>query len=64
MSNDGEWCDGIIMKAVAEAKNIAIRVIEPGSSWELVLGQDGQDLPEIFLGYINMKHYVSLEPLT
>ena len=64
MSNDAEWCDDIIMKAVAEAKNVAIRVIKSGSSRETVFGQDGQDLPEIYVGYNNIDHYVSLEPLT
>lgn len=59
MSKTTTWCDDIIMNAVARAKNIAIRVIQP-TSCELVLGQEGQNLREICVGYINEDHYISL----
>ena len=57
MSNDTEWCDHIIMEAVARAKNIVIRVVQPTSEVTVVnpIGQG-----EYFVGYVNGNHYVSL----
>lgn len=59
MSSDIEWCDHIIMEAVARAENIVIRVVQPTSE-DIVLGRTGQNLREFFVGYLNENHYVSL----
>ncbi len=57
MSKDSEWCDHIIMQAVASARNLAINVIQPKNK-ELVLKP--QSPREISVGYINGNHYVSV----
>ena len=57
MSNDTEWCDHIIMEAVARGKDIVIRVVQPTFE-DIVLGRTGQG--EYFVGYVNGNHYVSL----
>ena len=59
MSNHTEWCDHIIMEAVARAKKIVIRVVQPTSE-DIVLGRTGQNLSDFFIGYLNGNHYVSL----
>ena len=58
MSNDTEWCDHIIMEAVARAKDIAIHVVQTTSE-VIVVNPTGQG--EYFVGYVNgIHHYVSL----
>ena len=60
MSKNEEWCDEIIMRAVARARKVRIRVIRPNRE-DIVLNQNASR--EIRVGYINGNHYISAVPL-
>ena len=63
MSNQGTWCDNIIIQAVANAFNCVIYITESNiNSPEAtivtpVIRQEGQKT--IFIGYIDGLYYVS-----
>ena len=60
MSENTEPCDNIIMQAVANEKNLVIRVIQPNNDY-ILNPVDGNEPEEILVGYINDNHYVSFE---
>ena len=57
MSKNEEWCDEIIMRAVARAQNVRICVIRPNGE-DIILSQSARG--EITVGYINGNHYLYL----
>ncbi|KAL5019887.1 hypothetical protein ScPMuIL_002779 [Solemya velum] len=64
MSQDGQWGDHMIMRAIAEITSRTIQVIsaEAGRDWTVIDPKSGEQnkKPAIYLGHVGEFHYVSL----
>jgi hypothetical protein len=62
MKQNSEWCDHVIMQAVANATNSVIHVIHPNVTHDVHLYPQRGGKDEIVVGYINEDHYISVDP--